>query len=356
MDIDTKNYQEMLEKEFDKQRLEFEKTLKSKKLIFSLVGSVNAGKSSTINALFGKRLSEVSPRAGWTKEVQLFHLTDNVVIADTPGLEDVNEEISKKTAEFIEKDTDIIVFFLQAGAGIRSEEKKAIDAYKSFKKPLLLVLNKVDIWYEGGVLTDKDDYEETLKQIYEITGIYPIPISAKKGIDIDRLHTHIESIVESLGKEVLYAKASTFRDEIAKKWINRAAAAAAAIGALPIPGADMLPLTTLQVGLAMKIAYIYGYQPSKNDAMKLIASTITGSVGKQVFRYALQLMKGAGWAGGPFGTGIVAAIAAGVASTTTYGFGHACHYYYKSGMQVDLGELGEHFDKYREQYKSSNVA
>lgn len=64
-------------------------------LVISLVGNVNAGKSATINALTGKRYADVKPVAGWTKEVSLFPLPGfpMVRVADTPGLEDVDEKV-----------------------------------------------------------------------------------------------------------------------------------------------------------------------------------------------------------------------------------------------------------------------
>ena len=304
------------------------------------MGTVNAGKSSTINALFGKELSGVNGAAGWTKEVKLFKLTDNVVIADTPGLEDINDEVSKKADEFIEKDTDIILFFLNAAVGITKQEKNAIDAYKRLNRSLILVLNKVDIWYEDGILSEKDSYLQTVNQIREMTGIFPIPISSKKGMGIEKLHSEIVRIVETSRKDILYAKASAFKDEMVKKWINGATVSAAAIGAIPIPGSDIVPLTALQVGLAMKIAYIYNCEVTKADVMQLVASTITGGVGKQLFRYGITAMKGLGWAGGPIGEGAAVLLAASIAAATTYAFGCACNVYYKGGMQMDLGELG----------------
>ena len=69
---------------------------------------------------------------------------------------------------------------------------------------------------------------------------------------------------------------------------------------------------------------------------------------KQLFKYGVQALKGLGWFGGPLGAGAVAALGGTIAASITYGFGWACNAYYKSGMEMDLGELGE---IYQEQYK-----
>lgn len=74
--------------------------------------------------------------------------------------------------------------------------------------------------------------------------------------------------------------------------------------------------------------------------MQLIASTVTGQVGKQLYRVALQGLKLLGWLGGPFGAGAVAVTASIIAGATTYGFGWACNAYYKSGMKMELEDVG----------------
>ena len=139
------------------------------------------------------------------------------------------------------------------------------------------------------------------------------------------------------------------------KWIKGATATAAGIGALPIPGSDIVPLTTLQVGLAMKIAFIYDIKPSKDDVMKLIASTVTGNVGKQIARTAITLLKAAGWIpGNQLLEVTICGIAASVAASLTFGFGWACNAYYKSGMTIDLGEIKDVFENSYNEYKKKS--
>jgi len=48
--------------------------ISQEKLIISLVGSVNVGKSKTINCLTGIDYAEVKARAGSTQEVSLYEL------------------------------------------------------------------------------------------------------------------------------------------------------------------------------------------------------------------------------------------------------------------------------------------
>ena len=48
----------------------------------------------------------------------------------------------------------------------------------------------------------------------------------------------------------------------------------------------------------------------------------------------------------------VMAVAAAVAASVTYGFGHACKAYYKSGMTLELNVAGDIFRNMAKQYRN----
>lgn len=344
-EFDNGNYEAVIEKTYDEKHTEFEKISKEK-LVISLIGSVNSGKSKTINVLTGIKYTEVKARAGWTKEISLYELKKNVFIADTPGLHDVDEEVSKKASDYVEENSDIVLFFLNAAVGVTRHEKEAYGKLTQLGREMIVVLNKIDT-------LDEDEIEDVIEQIKEELGVTPIGISAKNNIGIEKLNDKILEILEERGKELLFLKVSRYKDKTVSNWINGASVSAAGIGAIPIPGADIVPLTALQVSLAMKIAYIYDIKPSKGDIMKLVASTVTGQVGKQVAKWAITALKATGWIPGAQLLGVaVCAVAAAVAAALTYGFGWACNAYYKSGMTMDLGDVGEIFkNSYDEHYK-----
>ncbi len=336
-------YNKAFEESFSKEEWEFEE-IKKQHLIISLYGTVNSGKSSTINALTGKNLADVQAEAGHTKEIRLYKFLENVFITDTPGLDDIDEENSARAQEFVEEDTDIIIFFFNAGVGASRSVVSAYQKLQSLGKPIIPVLNKVDI------LTS-DEQDQMKRDIKEKSGAKIVPISARDNINIDLLDRNIVEILESRGKDLLYLKLSKFKDEQVDTWIKGTAITAAGIGAIPFPGADMLPLTALQVRLGLKIAFIYDREVTKKDVMQLVAATVTGGIGRQIYRFGIQALKAAGWLGGPISEGAVMAVAAGIAASVTYGFGHACKAYYKSGMELDLDRVGEIFRDMEKQYK-----
>jgi len=343
--FEKKRFEDSYEKAYDEKHKEFEK-ISNEKLIISLIGSVNSGKSKTINALTGIKYTEVKARAGWTKEISIYELKKGVFIADTPGLFDINETVSKKASDFVESNSDIILFFLNAAVGVTKHEKDAYSEVSKLNKEIIVVLNKIDA-------LEPDEITDVINQTKEELGVFPIPISSKTGEGINLLNNEIINILERRGKELLFLKVSKHKEKSVKNWINGAAITAAGIGAIPVPGVDIIPLTTLQIALAMKIAFIYDIKPSKNDVMKLVASTVTGTLGKQIARWSITALKTAGWIpGAQFIEFVMMGIAATVAGSLTFGFGWACNAYYKSGMTIDMGEVGEIFKDAYDNYKT----
>lgn len=346
-EFDSKEYENAFNKSYDDKHEEFEK-ITNQKLIISLIGSVNAGKSSTINALTGKNYTEVKARAGWTKNVSLYELSKGIYIADTPGLFDIDSDVSKKASDFVENTADIILYFINAASGMTSHEKRAFQEIDKLGKPVIIVLNKIDA-------LDPNERVDVLNQIREEVGYSAIPISSKTGEGVQQLHSEIAETLEKIGKDLLFLKVSKYKEQSVKKLINLATAAAAAVGALPIPGADILALTGIQTTLALKIAYIYDFEPSKQDIMRIVASTVTRSIGKQIARWAITALKAAGWIPGAQLIEIATmAVASAVAASMTFAFGWACNAYYKSGMVINLDDLSKIFDDLYKKHKSEN--
>lgn len=389
-ELDVQGIMESVAEAYYEQSEAFDALSKSK-LVISLIGDANVGKSATVNALTGTKLSSVHPISGWTKRIALYPYGTNVYIADTPGLHDTSTpELAQKAHEFVEKDADIILFFVNAASNRSREEAESFRAVLRLGKPTIVVLNKIDtIWSEErqtprkaemmlthverdqarlrdriqasvrrafGLNTKEQEpepQEETLptavptipaqvEQVvvdlrrrldYDVI----IPISATRGTNIALLSSTIADILNERGKDLLFLKVSRYKTEQVKKWISAATAGAAAIGALPIPGSDILPLTSLQVALCLRIAYIYDCKVGKGDVMKLISSTVTGVVGRSLFRVTLKAIG----AFSTVGAVVTSSVAAFVAAAITYGLGWAANAYYKSGQTLSLGAVGE---------------
>ncbi|MEZ4728883.1 MAG: GTPase [Caldilineaceae bacterium] len=205
-ELDAETYEESVAHGIDAQAAAF-KAIAQTELIISLIGEANAGKSATINALTGRKLSEVHPIAGWTKQIALHQYAENVFIADTPGLNEMRTLVlGARAKEFVEKEADIILFFVNAASNRSPEEANAFHAIRQLHKPTIVVLNKIDTIEADAVPAVVADLAQRLG--YDLI----IPISATKGINIETLSNKIAEILSAQGKELLFLKVSKYKE------------------------------------------------------------------------------------------------------------------------------------------------
>src|SRR5699024_153581 len=292
-------------------------------LYISLVGDVNAGKSSTINALLEEELVTVGARPGETVEVKEIRHKDNIVFVDTPGLDDVVTENSAKTLAYYKK-SDVILFFLNAAGTVLSEnELKTLNSIEKNNQDILIVLNKIDA---------ADDIPFLVDYIKKQTNSrYPvIPISSRTGENLTKLQDALLEILKEKSKDLLLGKELKNKNRIANNWILSAVAAGTSVGALPVPGSDFVPLVGIQVSLILKLSSLYDQPISKANAKELVIATVVGNAGKAVFRQVVKFVPGAG-----------SIVGASVAGGTTVALGHAIKYIYEQDLNLNVNELNK---------------
>ena len=153
----------------------------------SIVGRPNTGKSTLINTIVNEKIAIVSNIAGTTRNTiqGVYHGDDfQIVFVDTPGISKPQDKLGKKlnasSYESLE-DIDVILFVVDAAAGLGKGDKQIIEILKKQSIPVVLVLNKIDKLTKEGIINAINTYNE----LYEFDDI--IPISALKNDNIDRL-------------------------------------------------------------------------------------------------------------------------------------------------------------------------
>ncbi|AEF19803.1 MULTISPECIES: GTPase Era [unclassified Hydrogenobaculum] len=167
----------------------------------SIVGKPNAGKSSLLNAILGKKVSIVSNVAGTTRirVMGVKNLEDaQIIFVDTPGFmkrpKDLMEEYMVKAAKESLEDVDVLLFVLDAKTGITEED---LNLFKILKrdysdKKIIGVLNKIDSISKEQVL----ELIEEVSKIFALEEI--VPVSATKNTNIDEL---LKTIVKYLPEQ-----------------------------------------------------------------------------------------------------------------------------------------------------------
>lgn len=154
------------------------------KPVIAIVGRPNVGKSTIFNRIIGDRLAIVEDKPGVTRD-RLYGTAEwngkPFSIIDTGGIEiDGEDEIMrsvKAQAELAIAEADVIIFMVDAKAGItHADEEVAQMLYRS-NKPVVLAVNKVD----------NDNRQEDIYEFYSLGFGEPIAISGAHGLGIGDL-------------------------------------------------------------------------------------------------------------------------------------------------------------------------
>ena len=160
----------------------------------ALFGKRNAGKSSVINVLTGQETAIVSEVKGTTtdpvfKAMEILPIGPCVII-DTAGLDDVGElgELRiKKTLEVLDI-ADVALLIVDIRAGISDNDRVILDKFKETKKPIIVVLNKLDT-------LENSDSEIIATSLQETLNTPVVAMSALKKQGIKELKKAIISVI-----------------------------------------------------------------------------------------------------------------------------------------------------------------
>lgn len=117
----------------------------------AIVGRPNVGKSSLLNWLANRLISVVDPTAGVTRDrvTWIMHERDRYFeLMDTGGIgivdsDDLSEDIERQIQIGLDE-CDVMVFVVDAKAGVTPLDEQVADRLRRVNKPTLLLVNKCD--------------------------------------------------------------------------------------------------------------------------------------------------------------------------------------------------------------------
>jgi len=351
-----------------------------------LVGRRGAGKSSLVNALLGAKLAElghVTAQTGRGRWYDYERDGGRMSILDTRGIQEgsapAEADPAKSARESIAvelrvKAPDLVVFVVketEVDSAIGADLDALEGVYEEVRRahrtepPLVVVVTHCDLLEpKGARLHDAarerpEDLEEKTRHVALAEHAVSARVDDRAKLRERRVATlgvctymswrtdqtlraderwHIGELAVAIFNHLPDAgraelaratRARAVQEELATKLTKATAAICATIAAAPIPGADILPLTTLQMGLVAGIAWIGGRSANVRGAAEFLTS-LGANVG---FAFALRelvrsIMKLVAPAGGPV-------VSATIAFTGTMAIGAAARAYYIEGVSLE---------------------
>lgn len=169
------------------------------KPIVAIVGRPNVGKSTLFNALAGQMISIVKDTPGVTRDriyADIDWLNHQFTLIDTGGIEPDSSDIilsqMREQAQIAIDTADVIIFMTDVKQGLVDSDAKVADMLRRSRKPVVLVVNKVD------------NYNKMMADVFEFYNLgigEPVPISAAQRSGIGDMLDHVTSYFEQLNLE-----------------------------------------------------------------------------------------------------------------------------------------------------------
>ena len=168
------------------------------KPLVAIVGRPNVGKSTLFNKIVGKRIAIVEDTPGVTRDriyADAEWLNYKFTLIDTGGIEPESEDIiakqMRRQAELAIETANVIIFIVDGRAGITAADEEVADMLRRCKKPIVLVVNKVD----------HPKFEESIYDFYSLGIGTPISISAEQGLGIGDMLDEVVAGFSAMGDD-----------------------------------------------------------------------------------------------------------------------------------------------------------
>jgi GTP-binding protein Era len=128
-----------------------------------LIGRPNAGKSTLLNQLVGRKIAIMSDKPQTTRNKILGVLTTDscqIVFLDTPGIHKPQHQLGEymvAVARNTLAEVDVILYVVDAAVAPGAGEEYIIEQLKGVATPVILILNKIDL-VDAATLQQREDF------------------------------------------------------------------------------------------------------------------------------------------------------------------------------------------------------
>jgi len=317
----------------------------------AFAGFGNAGKSSLLNAIYGSAVARVSMRTDETTGPQVAERF-GIDFTDTPGVGTARFSLDNVLELGVLAGQHIIVHVLNGAAAVSAEDEKLQRVVRGAAARSITVINKID-------LLDDRERQEFVESACGRLGLREdeiLLVSAKRGTGIAELVRRITDLLPSALQDAFIAQQqadSKIKQKRIRALIYSKAGVCAAVALAPIPVADILVLTPIQMAMVATVGYFHGVEVTPERATELMGVMGAGVGLREAARALVKLVPGYGLV-----------VSAGIAFAGTVALGEVANQWFAGRMKIDPQDLRALFSRtaarakqeFAEQATSSEIA
>ena len=177
---------------------------------FSVIGRPNVGKSSIVNKLLGEDRVIVANEEGTTRDAVDTPFTKDGVkfkVVDTAGIRrrgkvyEKTEKYSVLRAMSAIERSDVVLLVLDAGTGIREQDKHVAGYAHEAGRGIIIVVNKWDLPKKNS--TSAKEFEREIRQEFQYLDYAPILfVSAKTGQRLDQIPSMVKEVYDNQNQRI----------------------------------------------------------------------------------------------------------------------------------------------------------
>jgi small GTP-binding protein len=296
----------------------------------AFAGFGNSGKSSLLNAIYGSEVARVSMRTDETTSPQVAERF-GIDFTDTPGVGTSRFSLEDVLELGVLAGQHIIIHVLNGASAVSSDDEKLQRAVRGAAAQSITVVNKIDLLDER----ERDEFVETVSAKLGLREDEILLVSAKRGTGIAELVRRIAELLPAALQDAFIAQQranSKLKEKRIRALIYSKAGVCAAVALAPIPVADILILTPIQMAMVATIGYFHGVEVTADRAAELMGVMGAGVGLREAARQLVKLVPGYGLV-----------VSASIAFAGTVALGEAANLWFERRMKVDAQDLKDLF-------------
>lgn len=280
--------------------------IRREEIHIAVFGRVGVGKSSLLNALLGRKAFATSPLHGETRaearsrwagpEDSEERHDGQIVLIDTPGIDELGGEARERMAHGIARRADIVIFV--CAGDLVEAENRALQQLARDKRALVLALNKADHYTERELALVLDRLRERTEGLLDPGRIVavsadPRPSGSGKADgaaqpDVSALQNVLWDLLNRQGKSLAALNAALFASNLDRQVATRIVEARRTVAARvvrnyciskgllvaanPVPVADLLAAAGIDIAMVIHLGEVYGFRLSRRESAKLLVT------------------------------------------------------------------------------------